>query len=427
MSDEPESLSAVIDAARRCFARDGLKRTTMEDIAKEAGIGRTSVYRLGITGAELIDRVMLRRIGELRTELWPLMRRDVDLDEILVDGVTAAISWARDDHELNDLAAQVSTMRLHNLLVRSDGAMHGFVLSVCVDAFARARLRGQMRSGLTDDDAASWIQGVFALFWLRDDIDAEETKRLLRTFLVPALVADSLYTVVNMQAVRPGDFGARPIKRGELSRAEILWTALSIIDAHGVDALTIRALTEELGLSTMSVYRHFRTKDEILDGLGGLAWEVLDTEPRAADGWEEQVSDVFRRIHHKLREHPGLVAIMLTRPVLGLPVYRTVERLLGILNAAGFTVKQAFAAIFGLESYTLGFTVQQRVRDARRGADDYTHLADLPADEFPNLRSVVLDVPGWTTEQNFELGLATVIRGLRLTPVAPLKDSRGTP
>jgi AcrR family transcriptional regulator len=188
-ADQTPDLDQVIAAARLCFQRFGLRRTTMEDIAEEAGIGRTSVYRLGVTRAELTDAAILSRIRELRADLWPLMRRTVDFDELLVDSVAAALSWARDDAELIALVGQAPTTRLHNLFVRRHDDMHELVLSVSAEAFARARERGQMRVDISDDDGAEWIQSVFFMLLLRDDIDAGETRRLLQRFLVPALAS----------------------------------------------------------------------------------------------------------------------------------------------------------------------------------------------------------------------------------------------
>ncbi len=55
----------VIAAARRCFARYGVDRTTMQDIAKESGIGRTGVYRLGLTRREITEAAIVTRLREL--------------------------------------------------------------------------------------------------------------------------------------------------------------------------------------------------------------------------------------------------------------------------------------------------------------------------------------------------------------------------
>ena len=59
-NEEPALPERVIAAARRCFARYGVDRTTMHDIAKESGIGRSGVYRLGLTRREITEAAIVK-------------------------------------------------------------------------------------------------------------------------------------------------------------------------------------------------------------------------------------------------------------------------------------------------------------------------------------------------------------------------------
>ena len=47
--------------------------------------------------------------------------------------------------------------------------------------------------------------------------------------------------------------------RGTLSQALILRTSLGIIDSDGLAGLTVRKLAEQLGVSAMAIYRHYKT------------------------------------------------------------------------------------------------------------------------------------------------------------------------
>src|SRR5215469_5319588 len=57
---------------------------------------------------------------------------------------------------------------------------------------------------------------------------------------------------------------AREMDRVRLSRAAVVERALALSDADGLEAVTIRRLATELGVSPMALYWHFRTKDELL-------------------------------------------------------------------------------------------------------------------------------------------------------------------
>ena len=177
----------VVAAARRCFARYGITRATMEDIAAEAGIGRTGVYRLGLSRRELNDAAILARLREGTDELRPLMQRDLDFAELLVEGSVAAIEWARHDEELQNLLGKTRTVALHRLLIGPEAVMHGLIHSVTAEPFRRARAAGRMRTDIDDAAAVDWIQNIFLVMLLRDDLDPPRTRARLWTFLVPAL------------------------------------------------------------------------------------------------------------------------------------------------------------------------------------------------------------------------------------------------
>ena len=53
---------------------------------------------------------------------------------------------------------------------------------------------------------------------------------------------------------------------------------MQLADSAGLDALTIRKLAHELGVTPMALYWHFRSKDELLDGLAERVWSEIDVD-----------------------------------------------------------------------------------------------------------------------------------------------------
>lgn len=203
------------------------------------------------------------------------------------------------------------------------------------------------------------------------------------------------------------------MQRGDLTKPMILDTALRLVDVDGLEAVTIRRIADELGVSPMSLYRHIRTKEEILDGLGALAREILASVIELASEWDEQLRQVFVHMHHALLEHPGIVQILLTQPASSGPVYRTMEQLLGAMRYAGFAAEDALREIATLESYTLGFTVQQRSHSALNPDDEQTRLMELSPAEFPNLLDAAPLLASWASEERFTAGLDRALDRVR--------------
>ena len=102
--------------------------------------------------------------------------------------------------------------------------------------------------------------------------------------------------------------------RTRLSRDIVLAKALELVDAEGLDALTMRRLGQELGRDPMSLYRYAENRAALLDGVTELVLNQLNIHPEDPD-WKEQL----RKIAHNLRmlalRHPNVVPLLVTRPL----------------------------------------------------------------------------------------------------------------
>jgi AcrR family transcriptional regulator len=205
----------------------------------------------------------------------------------------------------------------------------------------------------------------------------------------------------------------KPAPRRQLTVPAILDAALKLVDNEGLDALTMRRLADELDASPMSLYRYIRTRDEIVEGLADLALEQLDIQPPADLTWQEQLRQIFTGIHDVLLAHPGLIHILEHQPVTAEHAFTAVERLLAILRKAGFSGSDAVATIAALESYTFGFTLQQRARAGTDQHDHLTRLQHLPPDQFPNTVELANEFGTWASETHFAHGLQRLLTGIQ--------------
>lgn len=90
----PASLDPLLDAAARCFARHGVRRTSVQDVAQELRVNRTTVYRQ-VGNVETIARLLMARelhrmLGSL-PELW----QQRSGPEAIVEVMSAVIEFAR--------------------------------------------------------------------------------------------------------------------------------------------------------------------------------------------------------------------------------------------------------------------------------------------------------------------------------------------
>src|SRR4051794_21744856 len=132
-----------------------------------------------------------------------------------------------------------------------------------------------------------------------------------------------------------------------IDREVVLDTAIGLLDAEGVQALTMRRLASELGVSAMTPYRHVGSKDELLIVLvvglagrheAGLAYQARPREPKAA------VRVVAAAIYDSLAEAPGVLGVLAGRRILEQSLLRAIEAVQAAVHGGGRTIGSAVRA-----------------------------------------------------------------------------------
>jgi AcrR family transcriptional regulator len=190
--------------------------------------------------------------------------------------------------------------------------------------------------------------------------------------------------------------------------------AAELVAEHGLAALTMRALAQRCGVSTMSLYRHVSDKDDLLASLADRAFsQIALPAPPGTVSWQEELTAMFRSIYDVCVAKPEVVSIGVKQPVPGEASYRGVEVILDILRRAGFEGEAAASAFATLQSFTLGFVHQQLFLSS---GDQFQRrksvLNRLPVEDIENLSRLGPVFLQRHSERHFDDGLDTIIRGL---------------
>ncbi len=106
LSDVDETGQRVLDGARALFAFEGLRGTTMEQVAKSAGIGRATVYRKFATKDALVEAVLLSELRDYLRELDIITEQVEGFEEQVVEGFVATLRYVREDSLIASTIAQ---------------------------------------------------------------------------------------------------------------------------------------------------------------------------------------------------------------------------------------------------------------------------------------------------------------------------------
>ena len=178
----------ILDVARSCFEQYGVQRTRMEDIAELLGVSRPLVYTYYPTRQKLVDAVVLDYILAFADEVQPKILAKRSFAEAVIEGSVMCVEAARANQRLSALAATAKTSHVSELLLRRNEIAHAMAKHLWHPVIARARLRGEIREDLDEDDFLEWISGIHLLWWIRDDADFAHLRAQLAYFLIPALL-----------------------------------------------------------------------------------------------------------------------------------------------------------------------------------------------------------------------------------------------
>ena len=127
-----------------------------------------------------------------------------------------------------------------------------------------------------------------------------------------------------------------------LSREGILDRALAVADAEGIDAVSVRRVARELGVTPMALYWHFDDKNALLHALGDRLLGALDLTVRTREPWPRQLRALLVSLTAVLRAHPSAAVLIGSLPdTASENALRTIEVALDILRRAGFSPEEA--------------------------------------------------------------------------------------
>ena len=91
-----------------------------------------------------------------------------------------------------------------------------------------------------------------------------------------------------------------------LDRSLVLHTALDIVDAEGLEALTMRRLARELDVEAMSLYNHVQNKQDLREGIVDLVLAEIDVPPVGELDSRDYAGLLAHNLRAALLRHPNV-------------------------------------------------------------------------------------------------------------------------
>ena len=226
---------------------------------------------------------------------------------------------------------------------------------------------------------------------------------------------------------RPRPRPSEPAQTSTLTQERIVATAITIADTEGLAALSMRRVAGDLGVATMSLYRHVDDKDGLLLLMLDAVFDELGFPTAPPDDCRGKLELGFRLLWAMFRKHPWLApALSLTRPQ---PIPRGMahtEWVLQALDGQNLDLAEKFTIHLTLFNYVRGMAINIELEseaEALSGLDAEKWMETqhevlgsiLASGTLPNMAQLFAAQYDFDLDALFEFGLQRLLNGLDLS------------
>jgi TetR/AcrR family tetracycline transcriptional repressor len=196
-------------------------------------------------------------------------------------------------------------------------------------------------------------------------------------------------------------------RRRGLTREAIVARALELGNAEGLEAVSLRRLASDFGVTPMALYRHVRDKQDLVNAMTERVMEGFDLKAgfRPSMDWPDRVRRALTNFKEQMDARPLALPLSIAYTGEGPPgFWRISEDLLAILLEAGFRRREAVVLIRVVSNLISGYLLLLSQDDPavpqRLGTHELELLRrrvelaqlSLPPDEFPNIVASARDM-----------------------------------
>ncbi|MGJ0182403.1 TetR/AcrR family transcriptional regulator [Corynebacterium glyciniphilum] len=211
--------------------------------------------------------------------------------------------------------------------------------------------------------------------------------------------------------------------RRSLTLAQVVTAAVELADDAGVDALSMRALAQKLGVGTMSLYRYVPSKTELLNlMLDSVVGPTPSREQARHQGWRTFLTTTAHEARRMYLAHPWTLQANWSRPVLGPNSLADLELFMSGVRDLPLSDREKMNLTTSLDSYIHGAVRQELLYTnsaALTGISDEefwrhqgaTLARAMESGQYPTTASVAEDAFDADWEENFTFGLELLLDG----------------
>jgi AcrR family transcriptional regulator len=183
----------LLDAAEGCLEQFGPQKTSMEDVARAAGMSRATVYRYFENRDALLLGVASRQASSLAAEAINYLGQFTTISDWLVEGLLFTLREMPNRPVFASLVTSLDSHSSGSLLLGSTGLVQ-IGVNVLRPMFASAQSQGLLRDEVDPEMLVEWLLRMLWTYLNAPSqvaTDEEGMRKLFRMMLIPAVLKDS--------------------------------------------------------------------------------------------------------------------------------------------------------------------------------------------------------------------------------------------
>jgi AcrR family transcriptional regulator len=195
---------------------------------------------------------------------------------------------------------------------------------------------------------------------------------------------------------------------------------MAILEAEGLDALTMRRVATALGTGPASLYGHIADKDDLVSILVDRAAAEVELPEPDPGRWQEQTKTWMRSMRAALVRHRNLARATMGMIPTGPNALAAVDWLIGLLRGAGLPDQVIAYACDLLPLYVGAVAFEEGLWQADADPAEIeayfdevkTFFEGLPTERYPHIAALVGPLMADEGDQRFEFGLDVLVAGI---------------
>lgn len=190
MQSQDDILDTILRAARHCYLHFGIEKTGMQDIAKQAKVARSTIYRYYATADELLLALITTEMRDVNQQLGKKLARFERPEDTIVEGLLIAIKTIPRHPLLSQVFAGDDGSALRQKVWNSP-AIVALGNDLMATVMQTALAHGQLQRAVRSEVLIEWVYRILLSFlslpsnWIKTEKQLRET---LHTLLIPVLL-----------------------------------------------------------------------------------------------------------------------------------------------------------------------------------------------------------------------------------------------